>query len=507
MRPGSWLRFAVIAMFIVVGVTAILFDRPSTVRTPYRIPDQVDAAQIGAAAFGSPDGEALGRSMPIAAPLGTASTTWFCGGADVASTTIVLTNRSSEARTATIRTVVSESTTASRQVEVPGHSTLDVPAGFAGKGTLAATVESRNGGVVATQRIATADTATTAACAVSSSASWFFAGGDTQRGAAEKLVLFNPFDDLATADVTFLTPDGFRHPQETQGLAVPGRSVVVVDVGAVQNRRSGLGAVVTTRAGRLVAWRTETFDGTGPNIGGGNPPKGVSVALGSTVPLTRFALPTAVTGDGVAPRVVIANPGATASTVQLSFAVDNPGQNGQPPPMSIELMSGAVEVLAPSDLRQVAAGVPFTVSGRVVHGGAVVAELWFDGSAPAKGHGSFAAPGSSFGATSWVVPVGLQLPTIDQLGVRATGSAATLRISLMVDGSVRPVVLPPGTGSVAARGRVTIDLAALLAKHPGATVVLDASQPVTVSRLQTGPNERGIVSTPAVPVAGTLSAP
>jgi hypothetical protein len=78
---------------------------------------------------------------------------------------------------------------------------------------------------------------------------------------------------------------------------------------------------------------------------------------------------------------------------------------------------------------------------------------------------------------------------------------------VITDGGRRRVRLADQTSVVPANGRVTIDLAAALDGHPGATVELTASTPVTVSRLQTGPDERGLVSTPAVPVAGGLADP
>ncbi len=505
--PHRLHRLAVVAVLVVLVVIGATVDRPSGERRPVRIPDQVDLAAVGVASYTTPSRALRNRSMPVAAGLGAASTTWFCGGAPAADTTLVLTNRAAGARTALVTTVTSGKAHATRRVSVPARTTRNLALAFAGQGTVAATVESRHGGLVAAMRISGDESMTTAACATASSGSWFFAGGDTQRGATETLALFNPFEELATADVTFLTPDGFRRPQATQGLAVPGRSVVLVDVGGVQNRRSDLGAAVTTRSGRLVTWRHQHFDGTGPDLGDGSPPEGVSLTLGAPTPLTRFALPTAVTGAGVAPRIVLANPGVTTATVRLTFAVDDPAETGQPPATTIQLLSGAVEVLDTQALRQVASGVSFSVSGRVVKGGAVVAELWFDGAEPASGHGSFATTGFGLAATSWIAPAGLELPVLDQLGVDSAGRTAQLELWVITDGGRRRVRLADQTSVVPANGRVTIDLAAALDGHPGATVELTASTPVTVSRLQTGPDERGLVSTPAVPVAGGLADP
>lgn len=504
-HPNRPHRIGILAMFVLLAVAAAVLSSPATDRKPVRIPDQVATAQIGAATFDTPSRTSRNRSIPVAARPGAASVTWFCGGAAARSTTLVLTNRSDQPRRATISATVADGEAVTEQVELAPRTTQEIPAGFAGSDEmLAATVEARHGGVVATQRISGEGTVTTAGCATASSESWYFAGGDTERGTSETLVLFNPFDELATVDVTFLTEDGFRRPQATQGLAVPGRTVVPVDIGAVQDRRSNLGAAVTTRAGRVVSWRHQRFDGSGQDLAGGAPAKGVSLALGQPVPLTRFALPGAVRGEGVTPRLVIANPGAEPSTVQLHFVLDEPAENGEPPDTTVELLSGAVEVIEGDQLRQVPEGVPFTVIGRVVDGGAVAAELWLDGTEPALGHGAFATVGSGLAAPNWVSPVGLADPVIDQLSLVATGDRARVRLSWIVDGAVheadRPMEVPAGQ-------RVSVDLAEWLGDDVGAGVLISADAPLVVSRLQTGTDEKGLVSTLAVPVAGDFTDP
>ncbi len=498
--PTRMHRAGVVALLVVCIVVAAVVDGPSRERTPVRIPDQVTVDPIGAATFADPSRTLRDRSIPVAAARGAASVTWFCGGGPVRGTTVVLTNRSDQPRRAQVSATVSDGPVVVRDVDLPASSSVDLPAGFAGDdGTFAATIEARHGDVIATQRVTGEDSVTTAACATASSESWYFAEGDTGRGATETIALFNPFDELATVDVTFLTEEGFRRPQATQGLAVPGRTVVAVDIGAVQDRRTDLGAAVTTRAGRVVAWRHQRFDGSGEDLPAGAPPRGVSVALGQPVPLTRFALPGAVAGEGVNPRIVIANPGAEPSTVQLHFSLDDPAENGEPPDTTVELLSGAVEVIEGDALRSVPEGVAFSVTGRVVDGGAVVAELWLDGAEPALGHGAFATVGSGLAAPEWVAPVGLVDPVIDQLGVQAVADDVRLELSWFADGRVHDIdtdlVVPAGE-------RGTVDLAGILGDDAGATVLVRANGPVVVSRLQTGPGEKGLVSWLAVPVAG-----
>ena len=508
---GAPRRLLVAVVLLVVVVAMAVFDAPSPLRRPVPVSAAEDQPQIGAVALTEPNAAARARSIPVASPLRAASSTWFCGGgaptgATASATSLLLANRGPQPVTATITATSTAKRNKVSTVVVPARSTELAKLDVGTKGTVGAVVESRGGGLVVNQRIGGGRKVTVAPCATSSSTSWFFAGGDTQRGSSEHLVLFNPFDDLATADVTFVTPDGFRRPQTTQGLPVPGRSVLVVDAATVQNRRSELASAVTTRAGRLVVWRTQTFAGSGPELPEAFAPFGVSVALGATSALTHFALPTAATGDGVVPRVVIANLGTVDSTVRLSFDPDDPARNGQPPDATVKVPAGTVHLLGAAQLRQVPAGVPFTVSGTVTRGGPVVAELWMDGAEPAKGHGSTAATAIPVSATSWVVPIGLGAPSLDLLGISGGGRAATFRVEVLDRGRttvLRGADLPRRVG---AGGRVTIDLVEALKGRRGAAVVVTSSAPVVVSRLQTGADANGFVSIVGLP-SGSLALP
>lgn len=496
-QPGRIVRAVVIACIGIVLVGASAFGKPSTRRAPVQIPDQVDVVPLGAATFGTPSAISLERATPVVARPTSASVTWFCAGESASATRLIFTNTASSPRVASMSFAGAASP---RSFSVPAQSAVGVD--LSGASQFGVTIESRRSGLVVSQRIVTKTGTTTASCATSSSASWFFAGGDTQRGATERLVLYNPFDTLATADVTFLTPDGFRHPQATQGLAVPARTVVIVDVNSVQNRRVGLGSAVTTRAGRVVAWRAQSFDGTGPKLDSGTPPKGVSFALGLSVPLTTFTLPTLVTGQGVSSRIVLANPGATHATVTLSMQIDG---LTSPPVMTIGLLPGEVKVLGASDLRAVPPGVPFGVTGRVTAGGAVAAEAWLDAAEPAKGVGAYATPALPVTATRWLAPVGLAGAPLDQLGVQTFDKATTIQLWMIHEGRRRRLTGPSLPRKISARSHVTLDLATLLAKYPGVTVEVRSSAPVVVSRVQAGKDAKGLVSLGALPFSNSIS--
>ncbi len=506
-------RVVVIGVLVALLVVAAIVDDPSSARTPVRLPDEVATLQVGADPLARPSETALGHAMPVAPVGSAASSTWFCGGGaaqegSVRDTTLVVTNRG--ARTSQARVTVRDARGASKvkSLSVPGATSVTLPLRDVLEAPWAAAiVEASGGGVVVSQRIGTDATVTMSACATSSSESWYFPNGSTDRGAAERLVLFNPFDDLVTADIAFLTDEGFRQPQSVHGIPVSPGSVAVVNVADVENRKVDLASTVTTRAGRLIVWRTQTFDGSGPDLDAGFPPNGVSVALGSSTGLTSFVLPTAVTGEGVATRVAIANPGTEMSNVELLLAPDDPAVNGQPPKLDVKVAAGTVLVLGADKLRQVPEGVPFTVHGRVTSGGPVVAELWLDGTEPAKGRGAFATPAIPVAAKSWLVTRGFGKLDIDQLGVFRTGPRATLTFTVIDKGVRTKLSGAKVPTAVEPDGRVSMDLATVLKDHPGAAVLVEASAPVTVSRLQAGSDAKGLVSFPSVPINGRFATP
>ena len=505
-------RSVLLVVLVVVVALAAIFDNPSTARRPAGAVVDAPQFQIGVTALPSPDAPTRAHAMPVASPLTSASTTWFCGGGsgkadDPLALSLLLTNRAATASATTITVRGETGASKVRKVALPGHDTLKVAlSDVLSAPWVAAVVESVGGGVVVDQRLGNADDATVAHCASGSSATWYFASGDTERGSTEKLVLFNPFQNLVTADVSFLTADGLRQPQSVQGIPVPAGSVKVIDVADIENRRSDLAAMVTTRMGRLVVWRAQAFDGSGPVIDGAFPPSGTSSTLGAPAALSHFMLPTSVTGKGVATRLILANPGTQDSTVRLTIVPDDPATNGQPSPITVTVASGSVRVLGTKELQQVPAGVPFTIRGKAA-GGPVVAELWLDGADPAVGHGSFATAAVPVSAPKWVVLSGLNAPALDQLGVVAPDRAATFKLRAVDKGRVFAVSIPKASSRVAAGGRISLDLVALLADHPGATLEVTADAPVVVSRLQAGANHRGLVSATALPVAGGFALP
>ncbi len=153
-------------------------------------------------------------------------------------------------------------------------------------------------------------------CARDAATDWYFANGTTVRGAQQFIVLFNPFGDDAIVDISFLTDTGVLEPDQTQGVVVPRRSRVSVPVHQAVERQTLIAAHVHARAGRVVAERSQFFDGS---VSDGVPVrKGIALSLGSVSPGRSWEFAFGDGENGVAQSVAIANFGDRPTSVEVS---------------------------------------------------------------------------------------------------------------------------------------------------------------------------------------------
>lgn len=451
--------------------------------------------------------------VPTASTAGTFSTTWFCvGGAGtpegLAPATLVLVNRGLTPTTATLAAYAADGATANRSVELGSGGQVEQPlADLLPAPVVSVVVEADGGAVTAAQRYESEGGAGVVPCSSRAAAQWYFAGGSTDRGADEHLIVFNPFPDPATVDVTYFLPDGLRRPERAQGIPVPAGAAAVVRVGDTQDRVLTIGAAVTTRTGRVVVARVQSFDGTGEVGPTGAPPEGLALSIGNPWASNDFVLPDASFGEGSATQLVVTNPGPEDSSVRLDIQLDQPDVNGQPTPITLQLPANSWKVLGPEELRQLPPDVPFSVRGTVTGGGPVVAEAWLFGNDPAAGQGVSVVPSVAVGATDWLLPVAVPEGVADRLSIVSTGPAATVSLLLVTtDGTRVPVPLPAeGPRGVGAGGRASIDLAPLLAEHPGSLVLVHADEPVVVARSWFGPDGDGLPVLGGYPLKGTIT--
>lgn len=450
--------------------------------------------------------------VPTASHAGAFSTTWYCVGGTATldppgPAVLELTNRGAAEVTARISAVGSDGTKVERSVSVGASATLDQPVGdLLAAPFVSAVIESRGADLSVAQRFATPADSGLSQCATRASTQWYFAGGSTDRGANEQLVVFNPFPDPATVDVTYFLSDGLRRPEKAQGIPVPGHATVVVRVGDTQDRVLMLGAAVTTRTGRVVAARVQTFDGTGEVGPTGQPAKGTSVTLGVPWAMRSFVLPDMLFAEGVSTQIVVTNPGPDDSTVRLDLTLDQPELNGQPTPITVDVPAHSWKLLGPTELRQLPPGVPFSARGTVTSGGPVVAEAWRLAVEPAPVRGVSFAAAVPVAATDWVLPLTPPVAIGDRLTVVSVGKQAKFTLSVIADGRRRSLSLPStAPQGVGAGGRVSVDLSALLIDHPDAVVLVHADAPVIVARSWALPDALGVPLRVGYPVADTIS--
>jgi hypothetical protein len=274
--------------------------------------------------------------------------------------------------------------------------------------------------VVAHELTANDDVATEP-CARSASEDWYFAGGTTLKGAEQYLVLFDPFGDDAIVDISFLTDDGVQQPDDYQGLSVPRHSRVTIPVHDAVPRQGDVAIHVHARAGRVVAERSELFDGTASE--GQIARRGIALSAGDETPARAWQFPHGTTGDGAAATIGLANFGPKPTSVEVGVLLD--GGNGAPTlaPQTVDVPARGVASIDVGTT--VPAGTRYAVSvvSRDAEGGGepVVANMlqwWPDSSANT---GVASTPGSSHLARRWVVA----LPSGDLAGVVTVVNSGT----------------------------------------------------------------------------------
>ncbi|HMJ74934.1 MAG TPA: DUF5719 family protein [Iamia sp.] len=220
------------------------------------------------------------------------------------------------------------------------------------------------GGATVSHEVAGPEGTDSSPCTSRSSSTWHFAWGATTRDASERLVLFNPFPNDVTVDAVFSTDRGVREPLRWQGLTVPARSVVAVDVGDDVTRRGHVAATLHVRGGRLVVDRLQGFDG---QLGSA----GLSVAAGVTEAATTWTFAPGLVDDAHGERIVLYNPGEAVADVEVAVVPDA----GPPPePFGVVVRPGRYEVLDLGQQPRVSWGVPHTITVTSHDGVPVVAE-------------------------------------------------------------------------------------------------------------------------------------
>jgi len=266
----------------------------------------------------TPPGEvALDRPvLPAAFESGAPSATWYCAASTVGTPEpptheVVLTNAGDQTAGARLTPFGEGAPTTTDEVEVPasGSVTVDLREAF-GVAPISAVVESAAPGLVVEHRLSDPAAADQVPCATVTSDTWWFPALNSVKGTTTLLTLFNPFPSDAGVDVEVILDASARTPAELSGIVIPPRTVKVVDVGAVVQRREVFAVVVRSRSGRVVAEATQLFDGSTPQRG-----LRMNVGVAGTSP--RWVFAGGFTGAGVTETVVVVNPSSERLSVEI----------------------------------------------------------------------------------------------------------------------------------------------------------------------------------------------
>ncbi|MCU1449899.1 MAG: hypothetical protein JWP02_2069 [Acidimicrobiales bacterium] len=428
--------------------------------------------------FGRPhaSGRAVVETMPIAAPAGALSSTWYCtGGTAVpngaADLSVSIVNAGRTARTGTVTFVSSDGQSRAVPVRVPAASRAAVRAQDTLKAAFVSATVELDGGATAAEAGASGpfgDTATP--CASSASDHWYFAEGATTKDAAETLFLFNPFPEDAIVDLNFSTEDGRSAPQGLQGLAVRGRGLTPVKVGDFVHRREAVSAEVVTRVGRIAASRLQSFDGTAGR-------KGQSLALGAPGPSQKWYFPEGLVAPGIAERYQLFNPSDREVRAELALALEQ----GAAEPIDVTVPAQARVTVNAADEkripRQVAHAVTITADAP-----GLVAERAIEAASPAPRAGFASIVGATALFKNWLFAVGAADDVWDEwIVVQNPGTAPVdLSVIALAGGQRLPVEGLQGVRVEAGQRR-----AVRLGEHirrSDLPVTVEASGPVAVER-------------------------
>jgi hypothetical protein len=547
------------------------------------------AVVIDRAAGEEPAPAAAPRPAPLlaASPVASGASTWFCAAGTatdggMADHTVVMLNPTERDLAAALTVFTGEvlapaaapdaaPTTApavggpevhrqvAHQVDLPAGGQVVVALGDLVQAPLAAAlVEVDGGGVAVEHHVRGEHGADVAPCVTSAAPTWHLAWGSTARDARELVVVFNPFPSPATVDAVFATPDGRREPVRFQGLPVPGRSVVGIDVGHEVTRADQVAATFEVRSGRVVVERLQQFDGS-LGVEGLSLAPAVPAAAGAwafadgeastlaptTPPPDEVAgapadedaadddaedaagddAPAEDAGDRLATseRMVVYNPGDERAEVEVEV-VPSTDEPGPPvPPFSLSVRAGGYQVLDYGEHDRIVAGVPHATIVRSTGGPPVVVERATVDEAPVpsteadasqrddegdarRGHEITASPGARLAAPAWAFP-----------GVAALGEGVTVRFAFFnpdPDRAVDVRVVPTGAIGPGGRNgpagtrpvvvppgaRVAVELDATASAGTVAAVV-EADGPVVVERTVLAPDGRRLAMGAGIPLA------
>jgi hypothetical protein len=441
---------------------------------------------------------------------GAGSTTWYCPGGSTSSDgdaelTVVVANMGAKPVEG-IATVVAFSPGAPtpppavhERFTVGAHSRFVLnPKEFVQSPHVAVTVEVDGGDVVVEQGVAGSLGFDLSACAISGSDTWYFADGATTRASTLLLHLYNPFSVPAIVDLGFAATEGRAEPADLQGVVVPPRSLVAVNVGDHVRREAAVSTSIVARSGRLVVGKIGRRAEPGQ--------RGLIAGVGAPEAAETWRFPEGVVGGGVVERFHLYNPSDEEASVDLEMVLDE----GVFEPLAVPVPAqGRVTLTVNGEAEagvQVPEGVGHSALFRSLNGVGVVIERGLEASGKRAGIGT--TLGGTQAAKKWGLAAGVATSAVEEWIVvqNSSDQPAQVTVTAIVDGRAE-VLDKLGGLTVPPLGRRGFRLNDLLAAaSPGlkeevleAALIVEASRPIVVERAMYRVGRTGISTSLAIP--------
>ena len=443
---------------------------------------------------------------------------WYCSEGtslpgEFADHSVIVANPTAEAVTAAVSVFPATPVGSVSPSASPEEVLLNVPARSQAFLRLADVVESQytaalveidSGSAVVEQRVQGPTGIDVMPCATRSSADWHFAAGSTRRDARLIFTLFNPFPDRAVVKFAFSTDEGLREPQALRGVLVPARSLVVVnatDLVPDSHRFPPPSSPGRADCGR----KLQLFDGTGRNwkpdrrTGGPGPRRNGPFPPGQLMRLwaSTSCCTTPQTGRPPLTSAPLGRPRPRRRTGAIRGV--GPPRSEWPLCCGRRGLTRSPRSLAYNTASTLPAGVGFWASVQVYNGVPIVAERVAAASAAASPAGVAITAGVPVTAERYLIAGNRADESEVALAIvnPSPDSIARVTVSKLANGRITPIdQLDPREVAPHSRLVVPIDR---LTDGDSYALLVEASQPVVVSRSLLARSGTGMASGASVP--------
>ena len=493
MSAMNAVRYPALVVLAAMVVGSTLFASP---------PDPVDRATL------QPPVHAALSTTPDSGDL------WFCVGPtvdmdEISGRIVTLTSISDEPTVGRVTVNGDNGAEVERTFQLEPGRSMEIRPGPFVPGALHAgvTIEVPGGRVLVEQRITSGTTDDEASpgigtgvdeapCGTITSSTWQVPWAPTaEPGNTAVLLIYNPFRAPAVADLRFIGDLGRRETLDTRGVVVAGRSLAVFDLHELIPDSAVVSTSVDARVGQLVVARLQVADLPTSDTGGST---GLVVTPGLPETSERLFLPGASREWGVTSSVVVMNPGAGTTELEVLVRPEAAGTFVEPWRVTLR---GRQRQVVDLDSGRIADAGRFGIEVRSLDGVPLAASLISrpEGGTTAAGLAVLPAVGAA--ATDWMVHL---TGPADQAALVVSNpgeiTIATVRLSLL--GAAWPSDIPD-LYEIGPAGHVEVELGAAISAE--ATILVDSTVPVLSVMRRADPMGRS--SSFGMAVAGTQARP